>query len=49
VAHYNNFGPLSNIPPNATSGIYLIGNGSTPILLGIGFATYGLIKMITEL
>jgi hypothetical protein len=44
VARYNNFGPLSNIPPNATSAIYLIGNGTTPILLGIGFATYGLIK-----
>ncbi len=43
-AIYNNFGPLSNIPPNATSGIYLVGNGTTPILLSIGFATYGLIK-----
>lgn len=44
VARYNNFGPLSNIPPNITSGIYLIGNGTTPILLSIGFATYGLIN-----
>jgi hypothetical protein len=43
-ALYNNFGPLSNIPPNVTSGIYLIGNGTTPILLSMGFATYGLIK-----
>ena len=43
-AIYNNFGPLSNIPPNATSGIYLVGNGTTPILLSMGFATYGLIK-----
>ena len=31
VARYNNFGPLSNIPPNMTSAIYLIGNGTTPI------------------
>ncbi|MFV5686842.1 phosphatase PAP2 family protein [Flavobacterium sp. GB2R13] len=44
VARYNNFGPLSNVPPNATSGIYLLGNGTTPILLSIGFATYGLIN-----
>ncbi len=43
-ALYNNFGPLSNVPPNITSGIYLIGNGTTPILLSMGFATYGLIK-----
>jgi hypothetical protein len=43
-AIYNNFGPLSNIPPNVTSGIYLVGNGTTPILLSMGFATYGLIK-----
>lgn len=43
-AIYNNFGPLSNIPPNITSAIYLIGNGTTPILLSMGFATYGLIK-----
>ncbi|WP_165766284.1 phosphatase PAP2 family protein [Flavobacterium branchiophilum] len=41
TAHYQNFGPLSNIPPNVTSGIYLIGNGTTPILLSMGFATYG--------
>lgn len=44
VARYKNFGPLSNIPPNMTSGIYLIGNGTTPILLSMGFATYGLIN-----
>jgi hypothetical protein len=43
-ALYNNFGPLSNIPPNITSGIYLIGNGTTSILLSMGFTTYGLIK-----
>lgn len=43
-ARYNNFGPLSNIPPNITSGIYLIGNGTTPILMSMGFATFGLLK-----
>lgn len=43
-AKYKNFGPLSNVPPNMTSGIYLIGNGTTPILLSMGFATYGLLK-----
>ena len=43
VARYNNFGPLSNIPPNMTSAIYLIGNGTTPILISMGFATFGLI------
>jgi hypothetical protein len=44
VARYKNFGPLSNIPPNATSAIYLIGNGTTPIMLSMGLATYGLIN-----
>lgn len=44
VARYNSFGPLSNIPPNMTSGIYLIGNGTTPLLLSMGFATFGLIN-----
>lgn len=43
VARYNNFGPLSNIPPNMTSAIYLIGNGTTPILISMGFATFGLV------
>ncbi|MCV9928717.1 phosphatase PAP2 family protein [Flavobacterium sp. LS1R49] len=44
TARYKNFGPLSNIPPNITSGIYLLGNGTTPLLLSLGFASYGLIK-----
>jgi len=44
VARYNNLGPLSNIPPNMTSAIYLIGNGTTPILLSMGFATFGFIN-----
>lgn len=43
-ALYNNFGPLNNIPPNITSAIYLIGNGTTPLLMSMGFATFGLIK-----
>ncbi len=43
-ALYSNFGPLNNIPNSITSGIYLIGNGTTPLLLSVGFATYGLIK-----
>ncbi len=32
------------IPKDVGAGIYLIGNGSTLLLLGIGFGTYGLIK-----
>lgn len=44
VARYKSFGPLSNIPPNLTSAIYLIGNGTTPILLSIGFASFGFMK-----
>lgn len=44
VARYTNFGPLNNIPPNITSAIYLIGNGTTPILMSMGFATFGLIN-----
>lgn len=44
VARYNTFGPLNNIPPNMTSAIYLIGNGTTPILMSMGFATFGLIN-----
>ena len=44
VARYKNFGPLTNIPPNMTSAIYLIGNGTTPILIGLGLTSYGLIN-----
>ncbi len=41
---YGTFGPLQNIPKNPGAGIYLLGNGSTVILLGVGFATFGLLK-----
>lgn len=41
---YGNFGPLNNIPQNIGAGFYLVGNGTTVILLGAGFATYGLFK-----
>ncbi len=41
---YGSFGPLQNIPKNIGAGFYLIGNGTTVILLGTGFATYGLLK-----
>ncbi|MCF8319688.1 MAG: phosphatase PAP2 family protein [Flavobacterium sp.] len=43
-AKYNDFGPLRNIPSDLTSAIYLIGNGTTPLLMSMGFATFGLIK-----
>lgn len=43
-AKYHHFGPLENIPSDLTSAIYLIGNGTTPLLMSMGFATYGLIK-----
>jgi hypothetical protein len=43
-AKYNDFGPLRNLPSYLTSAIYLIGNGTTPLLMSMGFATYGLIK-----
>ncbi|MBK1896807.1 phosphatase PAP2 family protein [Chryseobacterium paridis] len=42
--NYNKVGGLIKIPKDIGSGLYLIGNGSTVVLLGIGFATYGLIK-----
>lgn len=44
VARYSNFGPISIIPTDGSSAIYLIGNGATPLIIGMGFATYGLIK-----
>ncbi len=40
---YHNFGPLSFIPGDVGSFIYLMGNGTTFILIGTGLATYGLI------
>ncbi len=44
VARYSNFGPISVIPTDTSSAIYLIGNGVTPLIMSMGFATYGLIK-----
>ena len=41
---YGNFGPLSNIPQNIGAGFYLIGNGTTVIVMSAGFITYGLLK-----
>ena len=43
-AKYDKLAYIINIPPNITSGIYLLGNGTTPILLSMGFATFGLIN-----
>lgn len=42
--NYHKIGGLVKVPKDIGSGLYLIGNGSTVVLLGIGFATYGLIK-----
>lgn len=44
VARYNSFGPISIVPTDASSAIYLIGNGATPLIMSMGFATFGLIK-----
>jgi membrane-associated phospholipid phosphatase len=41
---YGKFGPLENIPKNLGAGFYLIGNGTTVILLSAGLATFGLLK-----
>lgn len=41
---YGKFGPLENIPQNIGAGFYLIGNGTTVIVMSAGFITYGLLK-----
>ncbi len=41
---YGKFGPLTNIPQNIGAGFYLIGNGTTVIVMSAGFITYGLLK-----
>lgn len=41
---YGKFGPLENIPQNIGAGFYLIGNGTTVILMSAGFLSYGLLK-----
>lgn len=42
--NYTKVGGVFKIPKDIGSTLYLIGNGSTLVLLGIGFGTYGLIK-----
>ncbi|ASK29437.1 hypothetical protein CEY12_04670 [Chryseobacterium sp. T16E-39] len=42
--NYTKVAGLIKVPKDIGAGLYLIGNGSTVVLLGIGFATYGLIK-----
>ncbi len=41
---YGKFGPLTNIPQNIGAGFYLIGNGTTVIVMTAGFLTYGLLE-----
>ena len=41
---YGKFGPLTNIPQNIGAGFYLIGNGTTVILLSTGLLSYGLLE-----
>lgn len=41
---YGKAGPLNNIPKNVGAGLYLLGNGTTVIVLSAGFVTYGLFK-----
>jgi hypothetical protein len=41
---YGKLGPFENIPQNIGAGFYLVGNGTTIILLTTGFTTYGLLK-----
>ncbi|WP_420287199.1 phosphatase PAP2 family protein [Flavobacterium psychrophilum] len=41
---YGKLGPLENKPENIGAAFYLLGNGTTVVLLGAGFATYGLLK-----
>lgn len=42
--NYNKVGGIVKVPKDIGAGLYLLGNGSTVVLLGVGFATYGLIK-----
>jgi membrane-associated phospholipid phosphatase len=39
---YGNLGPLSNIPQNTGAAFYLVGNGTTVLLLSAGFMTHAL-------
>ena len=42
--NYHKLGGVFKIPKDIGSTLYLIGNGSTVVLVGIGFGVYGLIK-----
>ncbi|SHL72497.1 PAP2 superfamily protein [Chryseobacterium polytrichastri] len=42
--NYNKVAGIVKVPKDIGAGLYLLGNGSTVVLLGVGFATYGLIK-----
>lgn len=42
--NYKTVGGFIKLPKDIGSALYLLGNGSTVVLLGIGFASYGLIK-----
>ncbi|GEN77427.1 hypothetical protein CHA01nite_31670 [Chryseobacterium hagamense] len=42
--NYETVAKVFKLPKDIGSGLYLIGNGSTLVLLGIGFGTYGLIR-----
>ena len=41
---YSNIGPLNIIPNDMGSFFYFLGNGTTVVLMGAGFASYGLLK-----
>ncbi|WP_294324109.1 phosphatase PAP2 family protein [uncultured Chryseobacterium sp.] len=42
--NYSTVAKVFKLPKDVGSALYLMGNGSTLVLLGIGFGTYGLIK-----
>lgn len=42
--NYETVAKVFKLPKDLGSGLYLMGNGSTLVLLGIGFGTYGLLR-----
>lgn len=42
--NYNTVGGVIKVPKDIGAALYMVGNGSTVLLLGVGFATYGLLK-----